>query len=186
MGGKGRREKNLQIPSIGNFDRIAQYPHFCNRKCWIKCLLLTWMLRRAGYPWERERERVLHLEPTMRKKKRERNLLEGRGTLFHRTAESSWPRTWNQTDRRGESSRDKRQEGFRVCNMKLATIKDGRNGDDANERDGKEREAKRSGARKERVGPRRGRQSYPCLPDGKRPLAGTAVKFNGVKSVGQE
>ncbi len=30
--------------------------------------------------------------------------------------------------------------------MKLATIKDGRNGDDANERDGKGREGKRSGA----------------------------------------
>ncbi len=33
-----------------------------------------------------------------------------------------------------------------MCNMKLATIKDGRNGDDANERDGKGREGKRSGA----------------------------------------
>jgi hypothetical protein len=37
--------------------------------------------------------------------------------------------------------------------MKHATIEDGRNGDEANER-----EAKRSEARKERVGPRRGRQ----------------------------
>jgi hypothetical protein len=44
---------------------------------------------RAGRISIRERERVLHLEPTMRKKKRGRNLLEGRGTLFHRTAESS-------------------------------------------------------------------------------------------------
>ncbi len=31
-----------------------------------------------------------------------------------------------------------------MCNMKLATIKDGRNRDDANEREGKGREAKRS------------------------------------------
>jgi hypothetical protein len=109
-------------------------------------MFTAYMDVRTGRISVRERERVVHLEPTMRKKKRERNLLEGRGTLFHRTAESSWPRTWNQTDRRGESSRDKRQEGFRVCNMKLATIKDGRNGDDANERDGKGREGKRSGA----------------------------------------
>jgi len=67
--------------------------------------------------------------------------------------------------------------------MKLATIKDGRNGDDAAQGKGREGKGSKEGRN---VWGRVVAGSYPCLPDGKRPLACTVVKFNGVKSVGQE
>jgi len=182
VGGKGRREKNLQIPCIGNFDRIAQYPHFCNRKCWIKYLLLTRMLGRAGYPSKRERGYCTWSQRWEKRKEGETYL---RGAARSFTALQSRHSQELETKpigvvKEAETS-DRKDFVCAIWNLQQSTT-------------GVMETTPAQGKGREGKGSKDGRNvwgrvvagSYPCLPDGKRPLACTAVKFNGVKSVGQE
>ncbi len=91
-GGEGKKGEEPPNPLHRELRQDSTISSFLQQKM-LDQMFTAYMDVRAGRISDRERERVLHLEPKMRKKKRERNLLEGRGTLFHRTAESSWPRT---------------------------------------------------------------------------------------------
>ncbi len=150
LAGKGRREKNLQIPCIGNFDRIAQYPHFCNRKCWIKCLLLTWMLGRAGYPTERERGYCTWSQRWEKRKERE-TYLRGAARSFTALQSRHGQELESKPIRVVKAAETSDRKDF-VC--AIWNLQQSRTG----VMETTPTKGKGSGARKERVGPRRGRQ----------------------------